>query len=289
MDRRLGALALTALLLLSGCSFLGAAPTGPGAGTATSTTTPPATTSPTNGGGGSATPTDGDTTSPTVTPEPLPGGYGPSGVDNLSVALQSHRTALVDSGSFTISYRATLLTSDGQSAITAVRTTNVTQQRGYEATNISNGPVRERFVDNGTAYVRTDPVDGDAYYNRSSSVVYDPRRYTATELVRPALENVTYKNAERIERANRTFFRYRVSRVENLQSLLGSSVNPANVTSFDAAMVVAADGSIQRVGYQATVDRGGEEFTVQVRIDLVQQGGVNLGEPAWLDEAKQSG
>lgn len=279
MDRRLGALALTALLLLSGCSFLGAAPTGPGAGTPT----------PTNGASGATTSTDGTTVTPTATPEPLPDGYGPSGVDNLSVALRGHRTALADSGSFTISYRATLLTSDGQSAISAVRSTNVTQERGYEATNISNGPVRERFVDDGTEYVRTDPVDGETYYNRSSGVVYDHRTYTATELVRPALENVTYKNAERIERANRTFFRYRVSRVENLQSLLGSSVNPANVTSFDAAMVVAADGSIQRVGYQATVDRGGEEFTVQVRIDLVQQGGVNLGEPAWLDEAKQSG
>lgn len=284
MDRRLGALALTTLLLLSGCSFLGGAPTGPGAGTPT----PATTATPTNGGGGTATPTDGTTATPTATAAPLPDGYGPSGADNLSVALRGHRTALVDDGSFTISYRATLLTGDGQSAISAVRTTNVTRERGYEAMNISNGPVRERFVDNGTEYVRTDPIGGDAYYNRSSDVVYDPRTYTATELLRPALENVTYKNAERIERANRTFFRYRVSRVQNLQSLLGSSVNPANVTSFDAAMIVAADGSIQRVGYQATVDRGGEEFTVQVRIDLVRQGGVNLGEPAWLDEAKQS-
>jgi len=289
MDRRLGALALTALLLLSGCSFLGAAPTGPGAGTSTPTTTPADTATPTNGGAGTATPPADATATPTATAVPLPDGYGPSGVDNLTLALQNHRTALVDAGSFTISYRATLLTNDGQSSISAVRTTNVSQARGYEATNISNGPVRERFVDNGTEYVRTDPVDGEVFYNRSSNAVYDPRRYTATELVRPALENVTYKNAERVERANRTFFRYRVSRVENLQSLLGSSVDPANVTSFDAALVVAADGSIQRVGYRATVDRGGEEFTVQVRIDLVQQGGVNLGEPAWLDEAKQSG
>lgn len=278
MDRRLGVLALTTLLLLSGCSFIGGSPAlGPGTPTPT-TPAGTATPAPSGSGGGA----------PNSTAAPLPDGYGPSGAENLSVALRQHRTALVDSGSFTVSYQATLLTGDGRSAISAVRSTNVTQERGYEATNVSNGPVRERFVDDGSAYVRTDPVGGDVYYNRSSNVVYDPREYTAAELVRPALENVTYKNAERIERANRTFFRYRASEVENLQSLLGRGVDPANVTSFDAALVVAADGSVQRVGYQATVDRGAEQFTVQVRIDLVQQGGVVLGEPRWLDEAKQS-
>ena len=277
MDRRLGVLALTTVLLLSGCSFLGTAPSGPGVGTPAPTTTaaPP-----------TATPTT--TAAGTATALPLPDGYGPSGVENISVALRQHRTALVDAGSFTVNYQATLLTGDGRSAVSSVRSTNVTQRRGYEATNVSNGPVRERFVTDGTAYVRTDPVDGDTFYDRSTNAVYDPRSYTATELLRPALENVTYKNAERLRRSNRTFFRYRVSEVENLQSLLGSGVDPANVTSFDAALVVAADGSVQRVGYQATVDRGAEEFTVQVRIDLVQQGGVVLGDPRWLDEAKQS-
>lgn len=287
MDRRFGAIALTVLLLLSGCSFLGSAP-GNGTGTPTpaSTATPTATATPAP----TATPTATATPTPTrtATPRPLPDGYGPSGVDNLSVALREHRTALVNDGSFTISYQATLVTSNGRSAVSSVRSTNLSQQRGYEATNVTNGAVREQFVDNGTAYVRTDPAGGEVFYNRSSSVVYDPRTYTATELIRPALENVTYKNAERIERGNRTFFRYRVSRVENLESLLGSGVNPENVTAFDAALVVAEDGSVQRVGYQATVDRGAEEFTVQVRIDVVQQGGVVLGEPPWLDEAKQS-
>lgn len=43
-----------------------------------------------------------------------------------------------------------------------------------------------------------------------------------------------------------------------------------NVTSFDATLVVAADGSVQRVGYQATVDQGVEELVVQFRIDLLQ-------------------
>jgi hypothetical protein len=276
MDRRLGVLALAALLSLSGCSFLGAGPVGPGSPTPAA---PP-------GGTPTQTPIGGGATTPTAVP--LPAGYGPSGAENLSAALGRHQTALVDSGSFTVSYRATLLTGAGRSSLSAVRSTNVSLERGYEATNVSNGPVRERFVTNGTAYVRTDPVDGAVYYDTSTDAGYDPRAYTATDLVRPALENVTYKNAERIERGNRTFFRYRASEVSDLQSLLGRGVDPANVTSFDAGLVVAADGSVQRVAYQATVDRGAEQFTVQVRIDLVQQGGVVLGEPRWLDEAEQS-
>jgi len=276
MDRRRGALALTTLLLLSGCSFLGASPLGSSGGTGTHT---PATTT-------THTPTP--TATATATSAQLPEGYAPSGVDNLSVALGAHQSALVDSGSFTISYRATLLTGEGRSSIASVRSANVTQARGYEATNVTNGATRETFLTDGTAYVRTNPAGGAVYYNRTSNVTYDPRRYTAAEFVRPALENVTYKNAERIERRNRTFFRYRVSEVRSLQSLLGEGVNPENVTSFDAALVVAADGSVQRVGYQATVERGAEELVVQVRIDLLQQGGVVLGEPAWLGEARQS-
>jgi hypothetical protein len=274
MDSRIGALALTTLLLLSGCSFLGASPLGPGGATGTPTPTTTATPTPTS--------------TPTATPAPLPDGYAPSGADDLSVALDSHQSALVDSESFTVSYRATLLTGEGRSSIASVRSTNVTQARGYEATNITNGATRENFLTDGTAYVRTNPAGGAVYYNRASNVTYDPRRYTAVEFVRPALENVTYKNAERIERGNRTFFRYRVSEVRNLQSLLGEGVNPENVTSFDAALLVAADGSVQRIGYRATVDRGAEELVVQVRIDLLQQGGVVLGEPAWLDEARRS-
>ena len=282
MDRRFGAVALTALLFLTGCSFLGAVPGGPGTGTPAQTATATATPSPSPTA--TATPTD----SPTARPEPLPAGYSPTGVDNLSVALERHRTALVDTGSFTISYQATLLTDRGRSAISSVRSTNVTQALGYEATNITNGATRERFLTDGTAYVRTNPAGGDVYYNQTSNAEYDPARYTAVGLVRPALENVTYKNAERIERGNRTFFRFRASDVRDLESLLGAGVSPTNVTSFDAAIVVAADGSVQRVGYQATVERGDEEFAVQVRIDVIQQGDVVLGEPVWLDEAKQS-
>jgi hypothetical protein len=279
MDRRFGALALTALLLLSGCSFLGGAP---------GTGTPAPTTSPTPTATATASPTATPTASPTTTAAPLPDGYGPSGAENLSLALRTHRSALVASGSFTISYQASLLTGAGQASVSSVRTTNVTQARGYEATNVSNGATRERFLDDGTAYIRTDPAGGDVYYNRSSNAVYDPREYAATGLIRPALENVTYKNAERIERGNRTFFRYRASEVRNLQSLLGAGVDPSNVTSFDAAVVVAADGSVQRVAYQATVDRGAEQLAVQVRIDVVDQGGVDLGEPEWIDEARNA-
>jgi hypothetical protein len=280
MDRRLAALVLAALLSLSGCSFLGAAPLGPGKPTPDAA--PGVTTT--------QTPTDGDTESATATPTavPLPAGYGPSGAANLGVALDRHQTTLVDSGSFTVRYQATLLTDAGRSSLSAVRSTNVRRERGYEATNVSNGLVRERFVTNGTAYVRTGPVDGEASYDTAADAGYDPRAYTAADLVRPALENVTYKNAERIERGNRTFFRYRASEVRNLQSLLGSGVDPANVTAFDAGLVVAADGSVQRVAYQATMDRGAEQFTVQVRVDLVQQSGVVLDEPRWLDEAKRS-
>jgi hypothetical protein len=158
MHGRLGALALTTLLLLSGCSFIGASPPEHGGGTATPTSANTATQMPT------------PTVTATPTPVALPDGYGPSGVDDLSAALGAHQSALVDSESFTISYRATLLTSQGRSTIASVRSTNVTQARGYEATNLTNGATRENFLTDGTAYVRTNPAGGEVYYTFSSTV-----------------------------------------------------------------------------------------------------------------------
>jgi hypothetical protein len=272
MDRRLGVVALAALVLLSGCPFLDSLP---GGGTPTPTGTDPPTADET-------TPTAG-----TPTAAPPPDGYGPSGVENFTLALDSHRSGLVDTGSFSVSYQATVATENGHAGIASVRTTNVSQAVGYEATNVTNGAMTERYVTNGKAYVRTDPAGGDVYYNRSSAV-YDAREYTATELVRPALENVTYMSAERMEQGNRTFFRFRASRVTDLESLLGSRLDPANVTSFDAALVVSEDGVVQRVGHWATVEREGGTLTLRVRIDVTEQLGVSLGEPGWVEEARRA-
>lgn len=274
MSRRLAALLLVALVLLSGCSFLG--------GTQSATPTPD------GADGGTPAPDGNQSANGTVPASAYPAGYGPTGAAAVERALESHRSELLAHDSFTIAYQARLLTEDGQAAISSIQSANRTSERGYVATNISDRGSTVNYVTNGTRYVRTNPPGSgteDVTYERGEAT-FDAARYAGTQLVRPALENVTYREPERIRRESGQYLRYRADEVRNVESLLGSGVSAENVSSFDAAMVVGPNGSVRRVAYQATIDREGRTFSLYVRVDVTQLGGVALTDPEWVSEAE---
>lgn len=280
MKRRAGTILLVTLVLLSGCSLLGGSPTA----------------TPTGGGDGARSGgTNGDGTTPgdagTRTPASYPPGYGPSGARDVDRAMEAHQAAMLSHDSFTVTYQASLLTNDGQAAISSLQTTNQTTRRAYVATNLSGDATTVSYVTDGERFTRTNPPGNgtdDVSYERTSAT-YAAAQYTGSQFIRPALENLTYAEPERIQRESGVFLRYRATEVRNVESLLGNGVNPANVSSFDAAIVVGPDGAVRRMAYRATIDRGDRQFSLSVRMDVSDVDGVTLTDPPWLDEARRRG
>lgn len=253
---------VAALVVLSGCSGLlpngGTADGGPGSG---------------NGGG-----------SPTGSA--YAAGYAESGVTNATRAVESHRSALLNTSGFAVTYGATVNTADGSTTVDYVQRVETGSKEVLTRTNISGGGAvgnLSQYFANGTLYQRSSsPATGGVRYgNRSAS--YNLSSYTGTRLVRPVVSDVTYGASEVVTYQGDRAVRYTNATLENATSLLGRDVNPENVTSFDATLVVDASGIVRHVEYTATVEANGTR-TIDVTVD-VRPGGVTVDRPSWVAKA----
>lgn len=283
MRRPLLVAALAALVLLSGCSFLGGGGATPTAETddptPTETVTPTAT----------ATPTSSPTPTPTPTPGPdYPDGYASDGIANGTAAAASHTDGLVARQSFIIDVNATVLTANRTAQVRQLQSVDLAQNRALVAINDSNGVRVTNYFDGETRYIRVDPPGGNETRYNSTNASLEPRAFTGSTFVSPALRNVTYGDANVTETGNGTFFGYRAATVNEsaFPLLFGPSINASNVTGFDAGVVVDEEGIVRRVSYRATVDRGDGPLLVSVRLRTVAIGDVSVSEPTWIDEAR---
>jgi hypothetical protein len=277
MSRPLLAAALAALVLLSGCSFLGGSGSTPTANTDDPTPT------------GATTPTA--TPSPTPTPtSDYPDGYAPDGIENSTAAVASHVDSLRAHESFIVTTNGTVLTENRTESVQQLQSVDLRQDRALVAVNDSDSVETTTYFDNETRYVRVDPPgENNTRYNTSDATL-QPAAFTGGSFIAPALTNVTYGPANATVTENGTFYSYSASTVNRsaFPVLFGPSVNASNVTAFDAGVVVDEEGIVRRLSYQATVDRGDETLLVDVRLRTFAIDEVSVSEPNWLDEARAS-
>ncbi|WP_255195924.1 DUF7537 family lipoprotein [Halorarius litoreus] len=276
MQRQLPVILLIALLVLSGCSFLGgpASPTPTDAGSVTSSPTP----------GAGSTPT-----TTTRTPAPYPPGYGESGVVDADRAVQAHTQGVLDRESFIVEFNGTALTNESLASISALQTANLSTERAYVITHVEGRGTTTQFYENGTVYVRTDPPGENNTRYRSQQGAFEPRSFTGVDQVEPLIRNVEYGPPERVRRSDGgAFFRYRASGVENvsdIEPILGQGVDPANVTEFEVGIVVGPDGIVHRSAYRATIRRGDDTLKLAIEVNVLGFESTAVDRPDWLDEA----
>jgi hypothetical protein len=280
MSRQLLAAALAALVLTSGCSFLGGGGATPTANTDDATPTATAT----------ATATATPSPTPTSSGPDYPDGYGQLGVTNATVAASSHVESLASRQSFIVSTAATVLRENGTTRVQQLQSVDIRQDRALIAVNDSDSVQRTSYFADGTRYLRVNPPgENNSRYNVSDAS-FDPRGFTGATFVAPALEGVTYGTANVTETGNGTFFGYSATSVNRsaFPLLFGPSINASNVTDFDAGFVVDEEGIVRRMSYQATVDRGDETLVVDVRLETSSIDEVSVSEPTWVEEARRA-
>lgn len=256
------AVALVAVVLLAGCSFLGG---GPGTPTGASPNGP-------DGGPG-----DGSATG-------LPTGYSESGVTNASAALETNTRSLLDADSFYIEYNGTAISGNQTATSLSARVVNLSQDRAYVISRASRRGSNVQYYAGERVYVQNDPPGENNTEYGSWNVSVEPREFAGRELYGPLLEHVEWGNLTRVGE-NETLLHYRAQSVEQVKPVLGQSVDRANVTDFRGSLLVGSDGTIHQIAYGATIEREAAS-DVGVTITTRKVGNTTVEPPTWLDEAR---
>lgn len=265
MRRQVAVVAVTVLVLLSGCSLFGG-------GTPTGTDEPT----------GTATATG----TPTATPVPYPTGYSENGVANATAARAGHVNGLLATDNFTLGYNATVRDENGTSRITLVQAVSPGGPRALADTVISasgdrgSGALRRtRYYANGTQYVRVRRGGNTSYGTIDEPL--PPEAFVGRQYIDAAISNVTYDDAERFEQGGETFFRFTASDIEDPGALLSERIVPADVTGGNVTLVVDRSGIVRSVRYRATVQQDGRTVSYGVTFAVAGVGRTTVERPSW--------
>lgn len=255
------AVALVAVVLLAGCSLLGGGP-----GTPT---------------GASPNGTDG---TPDVATMDFPPGYSESGVTNASAALETNTRSLLDAGSFYVEYNGTAISGDRTATSLSARVVNLSQDRAYVISRASGSGSRVQYYAGDRVYVQNDPPGENNTEYDSWNVSVGPRDFAGRELYGPLLEHAEWGNLTMVGE-NQSLLHYQAQSLEQVEPVLGGSVDRENVTDFRGSLLVGPDGTIHQIAYGATIER---ETTSDVGVIITTRkvGNTTVEPPTWLDEAR---
>lgn len=266
MRRRAAALLVVALVALAGCSLP--------SGDLTRDT---------------ETPTTGDD-GPTPSPTPAfsyPAGYSEAGVENVSRALESHRSTLADSSGFQLVYSAAIDGSDRSSVVTYDVRAEPPSERALLRFNVTSRNVEgyyEQYYADGTMHVasRQPGSDNTSYSNTSQS--YSADQFAgANWLLRPVLENVSFESSRVVTRDGDRVVEFGDGHLRESGELPTGSLQSGDVTEFSATMVVGPDGHVRSLEYRATVVDGDDERALSVSIRTTDVGETTVQRPEWVD------
>jgi len=270
MNRRsVGALLLCFLLLTAGCSSLLGDNNRRGGG---------------SDGGATATPT---AVPGTETPhlQYYPTGYSKSGEIDSEDATGTHTRNLIRHDSYTITYRATVQTSNRTVVANFLERVDTVERRAYIVSNVSGGGEFTYYYANDSVFIRSDSPRANGTRYTSSEHRLDLEEVAGKQFVRTAFSNVTYDRATVFEQDGETLIRYEANELTTAAHLIGSNVTLSNVQSFSATLVVDTDGVVRHVEYDATIERDGQERSVDVVIDVTKLDSTTVRRPDWTDEA----
>lgn len=250
--RSLAALALAALLLVTGCSSV------PGGGSA--------------GLGASPTPAG-------------PVYELPATGQDLADA---HAEALHAAGSFTADTNVTTRDEAAGQRLSVVATTVIDVERGtvlMEATVA--GTDRTVYVDpDGTAYQRTTTSGGGSTYQRLDEApdVGSLYELPVASLVEQA--NLSYAGRDRVDGVP-----VAVYEVTDLESVVAPSsvgtvgaVDTESLESFEVSLSISADGLVRRLHYHVELRLDGSTRAITMTVTFREVGTTTVDAPDWLDE-----
>lgn len=269
MRRRAAVFLLVALVALAGCSL----PTGD----ITRDT---------------ETPVDDGSDEPTASPTPefsYPAGYSDAGVENVTRALENHRSTLAGASGFQVVYSAAVEGGDRSSVVTYDVRAEPPSERALLRFNVTSGDVAGgylQYYDNGTMYVASrQPGSENVTYSNASQSYSADQFSGAGWLFRPVLANVTFGSSRVVARDGERVVEYTEGSLRDSGTLPTGRLQSGNVTEFSATMVVGPEGYVRSLEYRATVVDGGTERRLSVTIQVTDVGETTVEHPDWVDRA----
>lgn len=252
------------LVLLSGCSAVLDGGNGNGSG---------------NGNGATdATPTDPSAFE-------YADGYGESGVTDGEAALESHRSGVIDRGSYTGAYTYDIGDSDGTRHIVIDTRVDFQAEAGRQRADV-DAPGATGSIDvyrNSETRYRKSVFNNQTSFS-STNQSFGPENLTATEPIRPLLLNLTEYEASVGERDGVAVVVYERNGTEGVDSFLNFGES-ATVTSFAATFAVDADGVVRSAAYEITYTQNDTERSLDVEYTLSSFGETSVDRPNWVDDA----
>ncbi|WP_254837629.1 DUF7537 family lipoprotein [Natronomonas marina] len=235
-------------------------------------------------GGGNGNATDGDGPSDPAGFE-YADGYGPDGVTDGSVAVESHQSSLIDGGSFTGTYTYEVEANNETTAVNVESRVDFESEENYQRVDVDtpqSTSVVEVYRNSDTRYRRSE-------FNNQSSVQSQDRTFvaenvTALDPVRPLLLNISAYDSSVVERNGTTVVVYEKTSSEGVDSFYGVQ-DSANISSFSGTMAVDSDGVVRSADYEMTYTVDGQQRTLSVEYSLSAVGDTSVERPAWVDEA----
>lgn len=228
------------------------------------------------------TATDGDpaTTATTTGGPAFPTGFGPDGVVDALAALNGHTNVLVASSNFTFVFVSETRTPEETTNASLVNRVDADRRVVLRTVERADA-VATQYVTGGTAFTRIDPRDDRAVQYRSSAEQMRPTATTARPLIAGLINGVDWTDPEQVSVDGEPAVRYRAAELTNASAVL--EVGNDAVESFDATLVVAANGVVRQASYTATYSRDGQQVTDRVRLRFEAVGSTTVEEPNWVD------
>jgi hypothetical protein len=240
--------------------------------------------------GATETPGDDGSDEPTPSPTPAfsyPAGYGETGVENVSRALETHRSTLTGASGFQVVYSAAVEGGDRSSVVTYDVRAEPPSERALLRFNVTSENVEgyyAQYYDNDTMYVASrQPGDENTTYSQTRQS-YSADQFAGSDwLFRPVLENVSFESSRVATRDGERVVEYSEGRLRDSGQLPTGRLQSGNVTDFSATMVVGSDGYVRSLEYRAAVVDGGAERRLSVSIQVTNVGETTVREPDWID------
>jgi len=213
-------------------------------------------------------------------------GYGPDGVVDGEAAVESHQSGVIDRGSYTGSYTYTIERTDGSIVTEVKHRVDFQAEEGFQRAEFDSqnaAGVVKIYRDSDTRYERSDINNQTSVQSSESS--FDARNLTATDPVRPLLENVSEYETSIDERGGETVVVYEKTDAEGIDSFLAVE-DSADVNAFNATMAVDGDGVVRSARYEIVyTNEDGDQQTLTVEYELTAFGETSVDRPAWTDDA----
>lgn len=212
-------------------------------------------------------------------------GYGPDGITDGQAAIDSHRSGVVERGSYTGTYTYDIEDSDGTRVVDVETRVDFENEEGRQLADVETprSPASiDIYRDSETRYQKSEFNNQTSFSTQNQS--FDPENLTSTEPVQPLLENLSQYDASVEERNGETLVVYRRNGTDGAASFIDINES-AEVTSFSATFAVDTDGVVRSADYEISYVEDGSEVSLDVQYSLSAFGETSVDRPSWVDNA----